>query len=77
MRGESARDKEIRLKQEAQEAIKFKKWNWYIFIYSLCRGDITKRDSILKMNFISVMNWKLFEHENKNIKDRYDKNCNS
>jgi hypothetical protein len=77
IRGESIKDKEKRLKEEEKENKNLQKWNWFVFIYSLCRGDITKRSDILKMNFISVMNWKSFEHENPNIKNRYDKNGDS
>jgi len=41
-------------------------------VYTLCRGDITKKEGILKMSFISVMNWKAFESENKNTRQRYE-----
>lgn len=72
IRGESEADKIRRIKEEKEESERAKKWNWFVFIYSLTKGDITKRDQILKMNFISVLNWKSFEVENKHIKQYYE-----
>jgi hypothetical protein len=45
-----------------------------MLLYVLCKGDLTKQDQVLKMNFISVMNWKAFEIENKNIRDYFGRN---
>lgn len=45
-------------------------------VYQMSRGDITKRDQILKMNYISVLNWRSFEVENKNIVSLYGANQN-
>jgi len=53
---------------------KEKKWNWWTFIYVATKGDITKRDQILKMNFMSVLNWMAYEKENPNIKKYYERN---
>lgn len=37
----------------------------------LTKGDITKRDEVLKLNYISALNWLSFEKENPNIKEIY------
>jgi hypothetical protein len=77
IRGESELQKEAREKEEAEEIKKILKWNWYSLVYILSKGDITKRDEVLKMNFISALNWLAFEKENKSIKQLYDKNNNT
>ena len=77
IRGESELQKEAREKEEAEEIKKILKWNWYSLVYILSKGDITKRDEVLKMNFISALNWLAFEKENKSIKELYDKNNNT
>ncbi len=77
IRGESELQKEAREKEEAEEIKKILKWNWYSLVYILSKGDITKRDEVLKMNFISALNWLAFEKENKSIKELYDKNGNT
>lgn len=77
IRGESQLQKEAREKEEAEELKKMLKWNWFSLVYILSKGDITKRDEVLKMNFISALNWLAFEKENKTIKQLYDKNSNT
>lgn len=71
MRGETEADKIKRLAEEKAENERAKKWNWFSFIYMLTKGDITKRDQVLKMNYISALNWLAFEKENPHVKDRY------
>lgn len=44
-----------------------------VYLYSICRGDVTKFDYITKMNFVFTMNFKSFEHENPDIVKKYGK----
>lgn len=49
------------------------KWNWYAFFYCLAKGDITKIEPILKLNFLFILTHKSFELENKFIYEHYDR----
>ena len=44
------------------------------YFYSLAKGDITKFDDIVKMNFVFCMNVKSYEHENPDIKNYFNGN---
>ena len=62
-----------RIEREAEEK-KAEKWSWFLFAYHLVKGDITKMEPLLKLNFIFVLNFKSCEVENKKIFEYYDHN---
>jgi hypothetical protein len=49
-----------------------KKWSWFSFFYGLAQGDITKMESVLKLNILFTLTFKSFEIENKKIREYYD-----
>ena len=44
-----------------------------LFAYHLAKGDVTKIEPILKMNFIFALTFKSCEIENKQIFEYYDR----
>jgi hypothetical protein len=59
-------------KEHLAEIEKAKKWNWYGYFYCLAKGDITKMEEVLKLNFLFTLTHKGFEIENKKISEYYD-----
>lgn len=62
-----------RIEREAEEK-KAIKWSWFSFAYHLVKGDITKMEAVMSLNFVFVLNFKSFEVENKNVFEYYDHN---
>ena len=48
------------------------KWNWFGFVYSLAKGDPTKFDELLKLNFLFSLTFKSFEKDNKHVEQYYN-----
>lgn len=60
-RGESEAEKRRRLRDEAIELDKTKRWSWFGFIHSLAKGDITKLEECTRMHLRTALNLKLYE----------------
>lgn len=65
---ETEQERKIRIADEAAQ----KKWSWFGYLYTLAKGDITKMESIAKLNFIFSLTYKSYELENKAISEYYD-----
>lgn len=71
---EPTNENESERKQRLAEQKKADKWSWFLFAYTLGKGDALKMKEVLSLNLIFLLNFKSCELENKQIFEHYDFN---